>query len=102
MGYLFYSEWSDKIRPWLINILCADQLTSIADSGYNQSIIDFIYYEFDSKIANFVIEASVHLCRSERKRLQTLWEPNFIPLTINLAECWNFQRMHAVIEDGSL
>lgn len=59
-------------------------------------------FEFDSKIASFVIESSVHLCRSERKRLQTLWEPNFIPLTINLAECWNFQRMHAVIEDGSL
>ena len=94
--------------PRLINILCADQLTSIADSEYNQSINQSInqrlhYFEFvDSKVANFVLESSVHLCRGERKKLQTLWEPNFILSIINLAACWNFQLMHAVIGDGSL
>ena len=70
----------------------------------NQSINQRLhYFEFvDSKVANFVLESSVHLRRGDRKKLQTLWEPNFILSIINLAACWNFQLMHAVIGDGSL
>ena len=97
----YFTQKGQKDVSLTINILCADyQYCRFKIQSINQRLH---YFEFvDSKIANFVLESSVHLCNGERKKLQTLWEPNFILLIINLAACWNFQLIHFVIQDGSL